>query len=147
MPRGEVECHHYESSLKIIFTKCYIPLIFHHLGIFRLTVWLSCCRKPDRWEYISTQIARFLGPTWGPPGSCRPQMGPCWPLAIRELPFEVAVAGACCYRSVWQSAGRQCVTMRVAVSLASEGFDMVMIFNLLGFGDVWSHLFSEQNQS
>ena len=23
-----------------------------------------------------TQIAKFLGPTWGPPGSCRPQMGP-----------------------------------------------------------------------
>ena len=25
------------------------------------------------------QIAKFLGPTWGPPGSYRPQMGPCWP--------------------------------------------------------------------
>ena len=25
---------------------------------------------------IGTQIARFMGPTWGPPGSCRPQMGP-----------------------------------------------------------------------
>ena len=23
-----------------------------------------------------SQIARFIGPTWGPPGSCRPQMGP-----------------------------------------------------------------------
>ena len=23
--------------------------------------------------------ARFMGPTWGPPGSCRPQIGPCWP--------------------------------------------------------------------
>ena len=23
-----------------------------------------------------TQIARFMGPTWDPPGSCRPQMGP-----------------------------------------------------------------------
>ena len=27
-----------------------------------------------------SQIARFMGPTWGPPGSCRPQVGPiCWP--------------------------------------------------------------------
>ena len=25
---------------------------------------------------LMTQIARFMGPTWGPPGSCRPQMGP-----------------------------------------------------------------------
>ena len=33
----------------------------------------------DRWwEY--SQITKFMGPTWGPPGSCRPQMGPCWPL-------------------------------------------------------------------
>ena len=23
-----------------------------------------------------TQIGKFMGPTWGPPGSCRPQMGP-----------------------------------------------------------------------
>ena len=26
--------------------------------------------------YITTQISRFMGPTWGPSGSCRPQMGP-----------------------------------------------------------------------
>ena len=25
---------------------------------------------------LSSQIAKFMGPTWGPPGSCRPQMGP-----------------------------------------------------------------------
>ena len=24
----------------------------------------------------TTPITRFMGPTWGPPGSCRPQMGP-----------------------------------------------------------------------
>ena len=23
-----------------------------------------------------SQITKFMGPTWGPPGSCRPQMGP-----------------------------------------------------------------------
>ena len=23
-----------------------------------------------------SRIAKFMGPTWGPPGSCRPQMGP-----------------------------------------------------------------------
>ena len=33
------------------------------------------------WHRI-TQIANFMGPTWGPPGSCRPQMGPM-KLAIR----------------------------------------------------------------
>ena len=33
-----------------------------------------------------TQITKFMGPTWDPPGSCRP---PCWPmnLAIRVAKF------------------------------------------------------------
>ena len=25
---------------------------------------------------VPAQITKFMGPTWGPPGSCRPQMGP-----------------------------------------------------------------------
>ena len=25
---------------------------------------------------LPSQITKFMGPTWGPPGSCRPQMGP-----------------------------------------------------------------------
>ena len=30
-----------------------------------------------RWNPLMiTQIAKFMGPTWGPSGSCRPQMGP-----------------------------------------------------------------------
>ena len=34
------------------------------------------------------QIARFMGPTWGPPGSCRPQMGPMldpWTLLLGTM--------------------------------------------------------------
>ena len=30
----------------------------------------------DSHTFIQPQIAKFMGPTWGPPGSCRPQMGP-----------------------------------------------------------------------
>ena len=36
----------------------------------------------------ASQIAKFMGPTWGPPGSCRPQMGPMLApctLAIRDF--------------------------------------------------------------
>ena len=29
--------------------------------------------------YGTPQIVRITGPTWGPPGSCRPQVGPCRP--------------------------------------------------------------------
>ena len=28
---------------------------------------------------IASQIAKFMGPTWSLPVSCRPQMDPCWP--------------------------------------------------------------------
>ena len=35
-------------------------------------------RTPNRTPLIKVAppIAKFMGPTWGPPGSCRPQMGP-----------------------------------------------------------------------
>ena len=39
-----------------------------------------------------TQIARFMGPTWGPLGSCRPQLGPMlapWALLSGKLPWLV----------------------------------------------------------
>ena len=43
--------------------------------------WLDYRRiyaSPGLNEIVSSwsQIARFMGPIWGPPGSCRPQMGP-----------------------------------------------------------------------
>ena len=31
---------------------------------------------PNFQQWECPQIARFIGPTWGPPGSCRPQVGP-----------------------------------------------------------------------
>ena len=34
-------------------------------------VWLLCDHV-----VVDAQIAKFTGPTWGPPGSCQPQMGP-----------------------------------------------------------------------
>ena len=36
-----------------------------------------------QYSFRAAQIARFTWPTWGPPGSCRPQVGPMlapWPL-------------------------------------------------------------------
>ena len=39
--------------------------------------WLQASCKS--WIHEHFQIAKFLGPTRGPPGSCRPQIGPCCP--------------------------------------------------------------------
>ena len=37
---------------------------------------LKCFSYRHNWDEKPSQIARFMGPTWGPPGSCRHQMGP-----------------------------------------------------------------------
>ena len=39
---------------------------------------------------VRTQIAKFIGPTWGPPGSCWPQMGPMlapWTLLSGKISY------------------------------------------------------------
>ena len=36
---------------------------------------IGLCNRLMPWVTY-TQIAKFMGPTWGPPGSCRPQTGP-----------------------------------------------------------------------
>ena len=45
------------------------PLI--HMSDALYWMWPS---KSEHW--LLSQIAKSMGPTWGPPGSCRPQMGP-----------------------------------------------------------------------
>ena len=42
----------------------YLPIFFMVASLALYRLWLP------------PQIAKFMGPTWGPPGSCRPQMGP-----------------------------------------------------------------------
>ena len=39
---------------------------------------LCCCKcyNGDSLFHQTPQTARFMGPTWGPPGSCQPQIGP-----------------------------------------------------------------------
>ena len=46
----------------------FIQVMFRHLLVDLNQSWSS--------SLMSSQITRFMGPTWGPPGSCRPQMGP-----------------------------------------------------------------------
>ena len=50
--------------------------ICHYGHIIR---WLTISQNlmsGARQVYKTHQIAKFMGPTWDPPGSCRPQMGP-----------------------------------------------------------------------
>ena len=43
----------------------------------RRNVWFAILRHYAL--CMQAQIAKLMGPTWGPPWSSRPQIGPCWP--------------------------------------------------------------------
>ena len=73
----------------VIPTKC---LLANNVSVMRTLTDVLYCIATNRWLAISlpnimqdppaktnwgqTQIAKFMGPTWDPPGSCRPQVGP-----------------------------------------------------------------------
>ena len=50
----------------------FVKVITHPCGIISSTLGKEITMSVD----IVTQIAKLMGPTWGPPVSCRPQMGP-----------------------------------------------------------------------
>ena len=52
------------ASIAKILSNIHIPVVWNIRYIMHLQL------------TVISQIARFMGPTWGPPGSCRPQMGP-----------------------------------------------------------------------
>ena len=58
----------YKSKCDKNYVEAFIVLYHNYWYIHHLY-----CLPLSR-EY--TQIAKFMGPTWGPPGSCRPLMGP-----------------------------------------------------------------------
>ena len=87
------------------------------LHIPRTDIWHQCpgctwiCVNNDEiasnWEPVlprfhfatQPQITKFVGSTWGPPGCCRPQMGPM-NLAIRDVfrTYNPNTLRACCPR-------------------------------------------------
>ena len=70
-----------------------------------LSVFWSRCHRSLflRVLLMATQTAKFMGPTWGPSGSCRPQMGPMlapWTLLSGYLVlFRVILTCSCGFAS------------------------------------------------
>ena len=65
----------YQSNLWC--TQYWLMVIF----VFRRRDSARTCKYPmvtqlSFWFNLVALIARSMGPTWGPPGSCRPQVGP-----------------------------------------------------------------------
>ena len=54
---------------------CYKNRLYNHSDLPRTNEFLCDTRSIS---FTNTQIAKFIGLTWGPPGPCRPQLAPCW---------------------------------------------------------------------
>ena len=61
-------------------THFHFIVVFGHLYSYQKShIYVSFrnqCLYHKEYTHVSTQIARFMGPTWDPPGCCRPQMSP-----------------------------------------------------------------------
>ena len=76
------------------------PVIWDAITVIMASLWWQRCeykitnRHRTESESKASQIAKFTGPTWGPPTcrSCRPQMGPMlapWTMLSGMLPVSV----------------------------------------------------------
>ena len=61
-------------SLFSLICSVFVVIICFDLFFVVSTAALELCVMQV--SVLCSQIAKFMGPTWGPPGSCRPQMGP-----------------------------------------------------------------------
>ena len=66
---------HYWPIASLLSRQCYSWYVTHHF-IYPTRVCLEFRMGPYT---RCTLIARFMGPTWGPSGADRTQVGPCWP--------------------------------------------------------------------
>ena len=88
-------------------TAQFICYVFVYLFWFLWLILVSYQKQPSIWSghevatvLLPAQITKFMGPTWGPPGSCRPQMGPM--LAPWTL-----LSGWFCYQLIANQVTRQ----------------------------------------
>ena len=108
--------------------------------------WFDACIDcgPRTALIIAAQIEKFMVPTWGPPGCCRSQMGPCWP---HETCYQGFLLGASIFalhiREEWSHWNKQC-----AVSFDNIWWQQRWYFlQLLYFNLRWKHMFSFKDRS
>ena len=77
-----------------LFWFCFVTWL---LSDFVIRKWINNCFL-CHWFYYAKkllpQMAKIMGQTWGPPGSCRPQIGPM--LALRTLLSGVSQTAPTC---------------------------------------------------
>ena len=88
---------------------------------------------PLQW---ATQIARFMGPTWGPPGPCRPQMGPMlvpWTLLSGNMGDPGLIRD--CDRGIFPSSQGTCIFTSELVDFMYGVYHLTYYFLYLGLID------------
>ena len=109
------------------------PSSFHHFIFTELLI------HSNWYTYFlskTTQITKFMGPTRGPPGSCRPQMGPMltpWTLLSGDtlnatVKWKVPHITQCCsrIRTKWQHP----LMPNQTLSIQIPKWDLARCFNL-----------------
>ena len=72
----------WNQAYTLIYHLSGITVIFwHRCFLIENHNWITMRMPPvnQTMPHMCPQITKFMGPTWGPPGSWRPQMAPCWP--------------------------------------------------------------------
>ena len=81
------------------------------------------------------QIAKFIGPTWGPPGSSRPQVGPMlapWTLLSGTAWLDRERYMGCLVSSIWDHSSSCVISLLYGVLWCSEsGYNTARLINKL----------------
>ena len=103
----------------------------------RITLLVLCAWNPRFIGWFrfqkATQITKFIGPTWGPSGSCRPQMGPIlapWTLLSGQWCEAYVISLLLSWKIVKQSS---CLRFKTSWCL---GDVLVMILGLFQYKNV-----------
>ena len=70
----------FDSSIQDVIDKSIWEILFWRFSS-RCINWMHYVPTLTKYHiiWVGTLIARFMGPTWGPSGADRTQVGPCWP--------------------------------------------------------------------
>ena len=66
---------HTEPTMSTVWSEAHLNGHFY-CKICPFNAWALLYVASGGRDRDTSQIAKFMGPTWGPPGSCQPQMGP-----------------------------------------------------------------------
>ena len=109
-----------EGSVKVGLVLCLCLALFSNiLQLDRKS--LSCVWPCWICSLYTSQIARFMGPTWGPPGSCHPQVGPMLaPWILLSGLFGAAWCRVCQLCQFIRVCGTGCVPASESVGLLAS---------------------------